>query len=175
MEASDDNVVIHHPNREKSSSKATKSIVIFLLIVSAVLVLIVTIGGWASLQGAQIVSIGYVIVFLVMGYFVNKWNRGVLPLAAALAILLLVVAAIAGPAWFERDKDGFDNPGIPPGLLGLLTLLIVPVQILLIAFAMRGFSQKWNVEIEMPREEYERRHGGRGSGGQPQYGGAAAG
>jgi lysylphosphatidylglycerol synthetase-like protein (DUF2156 family) len=172
MEASDENVVIHHPNREKSSSKATKSIVIFLLIVSAALVAIVTAGGWASLQGAQIVSIAYVLVFLAMAYYVNKWNRGVLPLAAALAILLLVVAAIAGPAWFERDKEGFDNPGIPPGLLGLLTLLIVPVQILLIAFAMRGFSQQWNVEIEMPREEYERRHRG---GGRPQYGGAAAG
>jgi lysylphosphatidylglycerol synthetase-like protein (DUF2156 family) len=170
MEASD--VVVHHPNREKPASKATKSIVIFLLLVSAALVLIVTAGGWASLQGAQIVSIGYIIVFLVMAYYVNKWNRGVLPLAAALAILLLVVAAIAGPAWFDRDKDGFDNPGIPPGLLGLLTLLIVPVQVLLIAFAMRGFSQQWNVEIEMPREEYERRHRG---GGRPQYGGAAAG
>jgi lysylphosphatidylglycerol synthetase-like protein (DUF2156 family) len=169
MEASD--VVVHHPNREKPASKATKSIVIFLLLVSAALVLIVTAGGWASLQGAQIVSIGYIIVFLVMAYYVNKWNRGVLPLAAALAILLLVVAAIAGPAWFDRDKDGFDNPGIPPGLLGLLTLLIVPVQVLLIAFAMRGFSQQWNVEIEMPREEYEREHRG---GGRPQYGGASA-
>jgi lysylphosphatidylglycerol synthetase-like protein (DUF2156 family) len=166
MEASNENVVIHHPNREKSESKATKSIVIFLLIASAALVAIVTAGGWASLQGAQIVSIAYVLVFLVMAYYVNKWNRGVLPLAAALAILLLVVAAIAGPAWFARDKDGFDNPGLPPGLLGLLTLLIVPVQILLIAFAMRGFAQKWNVEIEMPREQYEREHRG---GGTPQY------
>jgi lysylphosphatidylglycerol synthetase-like protein (DUF2156 family) len=171
MEASNENVVIHHPNREKSQSKATKSIVIFLLIVSAALVAIVTAGGWASLQGAQIVSVAYVLVFLAMAYYVNKWNRGVLPLAAALAILLLVVAAIAGPAWFDRDKEGFDNPGIPPGLLGLLTLLIVPVQILLIAFAMRGFSQKWNVEIEMPRDEYEREH--RGGGGRPQYGAAA--
>src|SRR5918999_3952916 len=164
MEASDDNVVIHRPNREKSSSKATKSIVIFLLIVSAVLVAIVTIGGGASLQGAQIVSIAYVLVFLAMAWYVNKWNRGVLPLAAALGILLAVVAGIAGPAWFERDKDGFDNPGLPPGLLGLVTLLIVPVQVLLIVFAMRGFTQQWNVEIEMPRDEYERQHRG-GPGG----------
>ena len=27
-------------------------------------------------------------------------------------------------------------------------MLIVPVQILLVAFAMRGFSQGWNVELE---------------------------
>jgi protein-S-isoprenylcysteine O-methyltransferase Ste14 len=171
MEAS--NTVLHHPNREKASSKATKSIVILLLLVSAGLVLVVTVGGWSTLQGAQIVSIGYVLVFLAMAWYVNKWNRGVLPLAAALAILLAVVAAIAGPAWFDRDKDGFDNPGLPPGLLGLLTLLIVPVQILLIVFAMRGFTQQWNVEVEMPRDEYDRQHRG-GQGGRPQYGGASA-
>ncbi len=167
MEAS--NTVVHHPNREKATSKATKSIVIFLLLVTAGLVAIVTFGGWASLQGAQIVSIAYVIVFVVMAYFVNKWNRGVLPLAAALAILLAVVAGIAGPAWFDRDKEGFENPGLPPGILGLLTLIIVPVQFLLIVFAMRGFQQQWNVEVEMPRDEYEREHGGGRGGGRPQY------
>ncbi len=30
----------------------------------------------------------------------------------------------------------------------MLTLLIVPVQMLLVAFAMRGFRQGWNVELE---------------------------
>jgi hypothetical protein len=30
----------------------------------------------------------------------------------------------------------------------VLTLLIIPVQMLLVAFAMRGFQQGWNVEIE---------------------------
>jgi hypothetical protein len=30
----------------------------------------------------------------------------------------------------------------------VLTLLIVPVQMLLVAFAMRGFQQGWNVELE---------------------------
>ncbi len=164
--------VIVHPNRDKAASKATKAMVVLLLLVSAALVAVVTIGGWSQLQGAQIVSISYVLIYLTIAFFVARWNRGTLPVAAGLAVLLLVVAAIAGPAWFDRDKTGFDNPGIPPGLLGLLTLLIVPVQILLIAFAMRGFSQQWNVEIEMPREEYERRHRG---GGRPQYGGAPAG
>ena len=37
---------------------------------------------------------------------------------------------------------------INAGVLGLITLLIVPVQMLLIAFAMRGFRQSWNVELE---------------------------
>jgi hypothetical protein len=93
----------------------------------------------------------------------------VLPLAAAFAIVLLVFAAIAAQGWFDRDATGYDNPGLPPGLLGLLTLVIIPVEFLLIVFAMRGFSQKWNVEIEMTRAEYDRRHREGGGGGQGGY------
>jgi hypothetical protein len=65
-----------------------------------------------------------------------------------LAVLLLIFALVAGPGWFARDKTGFAQPTIDAGLLGLLTLLLVPVQMLLIAFAMRGFRQGWNVELE---------------------------
>jgi lysylphosphatidylglycerol synthetase-like protein (DUF2156 family) len=166
----DDDLVIHHPNREKGGSKATKAGTILLLLATAGLVAIITIGGWASLEGAQVISIFFIIVFLVMAFFVARWNRGILPLASAFAIVLLVFAAIAAQGWFDRDASGFDNPGLPPGLIGLLTLVLIPVELLLIIFAMRGFSQKWNVEIEMTREEYDRRHrGGGGGGGQPGY------
>ena len=140
---------IEHPNRDKAESKATKAIVVLLLLVSAGLVLVITIGGWSELQGAQPVAFAYVIVMLVMAYYVSRWNRGVLPVAAALAVLFAVIAAVAGPAWFDRDKVGFDNPTLEPSILGLLTVILVPVQLLLLAFAMRGFSQKWNVEVEV--------------------------
>jgi hypothetical protein len=83
-----------------------------------------------------------------MAFFAARWNRGVLPVAAALAVLLAIFALVAGPAWFDRDKTGFAQPALNAGLLGLLTLLIVPLQMLLVAFAMRGFSQGWNVELE---------------------------
>jgi hypothetical protein len=139
--------VLLHPNRDKAESKATKAAVILLLVVSAVLIAVVTLGGWSELQGAQVVSFGYIVVYLVMAFFVGRWNRGVLPVAAALAILFAVVAAVAGPAWFERDKAGFDDPALEPSILGLLTIILVPVQLLLIAFAMRGFQQQWNVEV----------------------------
>jgi energy-coupling factor transporter transmembrane protein EcfT len=160
--------LIVHPNRDKPVAKATKAIVTLLLLVSAGLVLVVTAGGWPNLQGAQIVSVLYVIVYLALAYYIARWNRGSLPVAAGLAVLLLVVAAIAGPAWFDRDKNGYDNPGLPPGLLGLLTLIIVPVQFLLIVFAMRGFSQEWNVEVEVSRDEFERRGGPGNFEAQPQ-------
>lgn len=160
--------VLIHPNRDKAESKATKAAVILLLVVSAALIAIVTIGGWAELQGAQIVAIGYVIVYAIMAFFVIRWNRGVLPVAAGLAILFAVVAAVAGPAWFSRDKAGFSEPLLEPSILGLLTIILVPVQVLLIAFAMRGFQQAWNVEVEVDREEADRyRSGGSWGGGEP--------
>ena len=122
-----------------------------LLVVSAALILIVTIGGWGHLQGAQPISFAYALVYLVMAWVVARWNSGVLPVAAALAVLFAVIAAVAGPAWFARDKAGFDNPALDPSLLGILTISLVPVQLLLAAFAMSAFQQQWNVEVEVTR------------------------
>ena len=82
-----------------------------LLVASAVLVAIITFGGWSALQGAQIVSVVYIIVYLVMAYFVMRWTRGMLPLTAALAVGLAVFAAIAAPAWFARDEAELRRPG----------------------------------------------------------------
>jgi lysylphosphatidylglycerol synthetase-like protein (DUF2156 family) len=148
--------VVVHPNRDKAESKATKAAVILLLITSSALIAIVTAGGWSELQGAQLVSIAYVLIYILLAFYVARWNRGTLPVAAGLAVLFAVVAAVAGPAWFDRDKAGFQDPTLEPSILGLLTLIIVPVQILLIAFAMRGFQQQWNVEVEVTSEEAER-------------------
>lgn len=141
-------VIITHPNRDKPVVQATRATVIVLFLVSAALVLIVTVGGWSVLQGAIPVQIGYVAVYLTLAFYAGRWNRGVLPVGSALAVLLAIFALVAGPSWFNRDKTGFAEPAINSGLLGLLTLLIVPVQMLLVAFAMRGFKQGWNVELE---------------------------
>ena len=159
--------VLVHPNRDKPEAKATRAVVMLLLITSAALILIVTIGGWTELQGMQIVSFLYVFLYVLMAYFVGKWNRGVLPVAAGLAILFAVVAAVAGPAWFDRDKAGFNNPALEPSILGMLTLILVPVQLLLVAFAMRGFQQQWATEIEVSRDEADR-YGPDARGGEPQ-------
>jgi lysylphosphatidylglycerol synthetase-like protein (DUF2156 family) len=141
-------VIITHPNRDKPVVQATRATVVLLLLVSAALVLIVTVGGWSVLEGAIPIQIAYILVYLVFAFYAARWNRGVLPVAAGLAVLLAIFALVAGPAWFDRDKSGFAQPTLNAGLLGLLTLLIVPVQMLLVAFAMRGFQQGWNVELE---------------------------
>jgi len=144
---------LDRPNRRKASSKATKAIVAFLLVVSAVIMIIITFGGWDTLEGAIPLQIAYIVLYLGMAFLVMRWNRGVLPLSAALAIVLLIFAAVSGPAWFDRDKAGLTDPTLDEDILGLLSLILVPVQILLIAFAMRGFQQAWNVEVEKTRDE----------------------
>lgn len=144
-------VIIEHPNRRKPSVRMTKALVILLLLVSAGLMAIVCVGGWSALEGAKAILVGYILVYLVLAYYCARWTRGTLPLAAALAIILLIFAAIAGPEWFARDKPGYVDPALSSSVLGLVTLLLVPVEFLLIAFAMRGFRQDWHVEIERPR------------------------
>ena len=155
----EDDVRIERPNRKKASSKASRAVVILLLLASAALVLIVTIGGWDALAGAKLVQIAYILLYLVMAFYVARWNRGVLPVAAALAIILLIFAAVSGNAWFERDKDGFTSPALDEDIIGLLTFILVPVQVLLIGFSMRGFAQAWNVEVERPAEGNRERDG----------------
>ncbi len=138
------------PNRQKAEAKSAKALVVFLLLVSAGLCAVITIGGWERLEGGKIFAIFYILVYLLFAFFVSRWNRGCLPVAAALAIILAIFAGIAAPAWFDRAKDGLSSPALPEELLGLLTLLLVPVQVILIAVAMVAFNQEWHVEEERP-------------------------
>jgi protein-S-isoprenylcysteine O-methyltransferase Ste14 len=159
--------VIERPNREKATSKATKAVTVLLLLASAALMIIISVGGWEKLEGAKAVQIGYIGLYLLMAYLVARWNRGILPVAAALAIILLIFAAVTGQLWFDRDKEGFEPATIDESILGLLTYILVPVQVLLIIFAMRGFQQAWNVEVERPIG------GGHGQPGSGDAGGGA--
>lgn len=161
--------VIIHPNRDKAESKATKAIIVLLLLTSAGLVAIITIGGWKVLQGAQPVAAAYAILLVVMAWYVARWNRGVLPVAAALAVLFAVVAGVSAPAWFARDKAGFQDPALAPSILGLLTVILIVVEVLLLAFSMRGFQQKWNVELEVHEDDGDLPRDGEAPGGP--YGG----
>jgi lysylphosphatidylglycerol synthetase-like protein (DUF2156 family) len=145
--------VIHHPNREKAESRATKAIVVLLLLVSAAMVLLITVGGWSALQGGQPFALVYVFLNLLFAYYVSRWNRGLLTVAAAFAVFYGVLALVAAPSWFARDKAGFADPALDPGMLGLLTFVLVPIQALLVLFCARAFSQRWNVEVEVDPDD----------------------
>jgi lysylphosphatidylglycerol synthetase-like protein (DUF2156 family) len=175
--------VVVYPNREKAGSKVTKAIVAVIMLVSVALILIVTIGGWSKLQGLKPVNIIWMIAYLIMAFYIfTRWARGLLPITAGMAILLLMMAVIAGlgaagTSWFDRSHSGFANAqsvfgggGLSADVLGFFTLLIAPVQILLIFFAMYGFSQGWNVEMEVPAEEAKKRGYTPAETGPPQTG-----
>ena len=77
---------------------------------------------------------------------------------------MIAGTGVSGTSWFDRSHAGFagaqslfGGAGLSPGTLGTVTLLIAPVQVLLIFFAMRGFAQGWNVELEVPIEEAKKR------------------
>ena len=135
--------------QEKAQCKTMKAVVAFVLLVSAGLLLVITIGGLGAaghqrrrddnrLGGAL-----RPFAFLVM-----RWSRGILPVAAALAIILAIFAAIAAPTG-SRVRRTAGSPALPEDLLGLLTLIVVPVQLLLVIVAMIGFNQG-RVEEERP-------------------------
>jgi lysylphosphatidylglycerol synthetase-like protein (DUF2156 family) len=162
--------VITYPNRQKASSHIVRLIVVVLLVGSAALMLAITVGGWSKLQGLKPVNFIWALIYIIIAfYIVKRWARGLLPIAAALAILLLITAVIAGTgasgtSWFNRSNFGFapaqslfGGAGLGANTLGALTVLLIPVQALLIFFAMYGFAQGWNVEVEVPEDEARRR------------------
>ena len=154
--ADEERVVIEHPNRRKASSQLARLVVIVLLIISAAVVLIVAVGGWDAIEGAKPVQIAYIVVYFVLALFVARWSRGVLPMIAALAIILAIFGAVAAPAWFDRDGPGFTDPDLSADVLGLLCAVLVLLQLALIVVAMIAFRQRWNVEAERPRDEERR-------------------
>ncbi len=158
------------PNREKAASKAMKAVVALILLVSVGLLLIATIGGWSQLEGMKPINFIWCIAYLIIAFYVFvRWARGMLPIAAGLAILLLMVAVVAGlglsgTSWFDRSHTGFAHAksllggqGLSADTLGTVVLLLVPVQILLILVALQAFAQGWNVEQEVPIDEARRR------------------
>jgi hypothetical protein len=138
------------PNREKPEAQSARVLVVFLLLVSAAIAFIVIIGGWTRLEGVKPISVLYAGIYVLFAFLVARWNRGVLPVASALAIILAIFAGIAAPGWFDRAKPGLSDPALPPDLLGILCLILVPVQVILIAVAMVAFNQDWHVEEERP-------------------------
>ena len=160
---------IIHPNRERLICKVTRLFVVLVLLVSVGLMLAVTIGGWSKLEGMTPVNFIWCAVYLVIAFFILRWARGLLPIAAVLGVLLLAIAVIAwlglgGTSWYDRSHSAFAGAhalgggrGLDASVLGTLVVLLVPVELLLVVIALIGFAQGWNVELEITQEEAQRR------------------
>ncbi len=141
------------PNREKAGSVTTKFVIVLLLLATAGLAAVITIGGWSLLKGGGgmgLVCAIYAILYAFFAFLVARWSRGILPVAAALSMILAIFCAVGAESWFSRDKSGFDEALLPSALIGTLVIALGLLQIVLIAFALYGFNQEWHVEEERP-------------------------
>jgi hypothetical protein len=142
-----------HPNREKPEVVATKLVVGLLMVATAAIAALITIAGFSLLSGGGgmgVVGLIYAGLYALFAFFVFRWNRGVLPVAASLSMILAIFCAVGAESWFSRDKAGFDEGLIPVPIIGLLVIILLLLQIVLIAACFYGFSQDWHVEEERP-------------------------
>jgi hypothetical protein len=141
------------PNREKAGSVTTKFVIVLLLLATAAIAALITIGGWSLLIGGGGMGLAcaiYALLYAFFAFLVARWNRGVLPVVAALSMILAIFCAVGADSWFARDKAGFDEAMLPSSLIGLLVIVLGLLQLVLIAAAFYGFSQEWHVEEERP-------------------------
>ncbi|HEX3239546.1 MAG TPA: hypothetical protein VHR18_05360 [Solirubrobacterales bacterium] len=156
------------PNRQKAGSVTTKFVIVLLLLATAGVAGLITIGGWSLLKGGSgmgLVCAIYAILYAFFAFLVARWSRGILPLTAALSMILAIFCAVGASSWFERDKAGFDEALLPSSLLGLLVVILGLLQIVLIVAAFYGFSQEWHVEEERPIGSGENYGAGAAPGG----------
>jgi len=141
------------PNREKPGSITTKFVIVLLLAATAVIAALVTIGGWSLLKGGSgmgIVCAVYALLYAFFAIIVARWNRGVLPVVAALSMILAIFCAVGAESWFNRDRAGFDESLLGSSFIGLLVVILGLLQIVLVAASLYGFNQEWHVEEERP-------------------------
>ncbi len=139
------------PNREKAQSVTTKFVLVLLLWATAALAILVAITGFSLMTGGAgmgIMSLIYGILYAFFGFLVLRWNRGILPVAAALSIILAILCAVGANSWFARDKTGFEDGMIPTSVIGLLVIILALLQIVVIVASLYAFNQEWQVEEE---------------------------
>jgi hypothetical protein len=141
------------PNREKAESVTTKFVIVFLLAATAVIAALIAITGFSLMTGGSgmgIICLIYAALYAFFAFLVFRWSRGILPVAAALSMILAIFCAVGADSWFARDKAGFGEGLIPSPLIGLLVVILAILQLILIGIALYGFNQNWHVEEERP-------------------------
>src|ERR1700754_1476893 len=155
------------PNREKAGSVTIKWVIVLLLLATSALAAIVTIGGWSLLKGGGGmggVCIVYAILYFFFAFLVARWSRGILPLVAALSMILAIFCAVGADSWFARDKAGFEEAAFSSGVVGTLVVVLGLLQVVVVTISLYGFNQEWAVEEESPIGSGEDYGAGTGAG-----------
>src|SRR5262249_31753399 len=111
------------PNREKPGSVTTKFVIVLLLAATPAIAGLITVGGWSLLKGGGAmgaVCAIYALLYALFAFLVARWSRGILPVAAALSMILAIFCAVGANSWFARDRAGFADALLPSSLIGLL-------------------------------------------------------
>jgi hypothetical protein len=141
------------PNREKAESITTKLVLVLLLAATSALAFLVTITGFSLMTGGSgmsVVCLIYAGLYAFFAFLVFRWNRGILPVAAALSMILAIFCAVGADSWFARDKGGFEEALIPVTIIGLLVVILAILQLVVVAVSLYAFNQNWHVEEERP-------------------------
>jgi len=141
------------PNREKAESVTTKFVLVLLLASTAGVAAVVTIAGFSLLTGGSgmgVICLIFAALYAFFAFLVFRWNRGILPVAAALSTILAILCAVGADSWFARDKAGFEEALLPTPLIGTLVVVLILLQLVTIAVALYAFNQNWHVEEERP-------------------------
>jgi hypothetical protein len=141
------------PNREKAASITTKFVLVLLLVATAAIAALVTITGFSLLTGGGgmgVICMIFALLYALFAFLVARWNRGILPVAAALSTILAIFCATGAESWFSRDKAGFEKALIPVPVIGTLVVILLLLQIVIVIVALYAFNQNWHVEEERP-------------------------
>jgi hypothetical protein len=141
------------PNREKAESITTKFVLVLLLVATSAIAALVTITGFSLITGGagmSVICLIYAALYAFFAFLVFRWNRGILPVAAALSMILAIFCATGADSWFARDKAGFEKALIPTPLIGTLVVVLILLQLVTIAVCLYAFNQNWHVEEERP-------------------------
>ena len=144
-----DDVIIEHPNRDKPGSQTTRALVV----------------GAAARQrrafsrsrpseagrrsgGPSRCRSPTSSSTSLLAFYVARWRGVCCPSPRLLDVILLIFCAVGDRGDGRRDRVGFEDPLLAASVVGVLTIVLIPLQILLIVVAARGFSQRWSVEVE---------------------------
>jgi hypothetical protein len=126
-------------------------VLVFLLAATAAIAGLVTVTGFSLMTGGTgmgIICLIFAVLYAFFAFLVARWNRGILPVVAALSTILAIFCATGADSWFARDKAGFEDALIPVTLIGLLVVILTILQLVVIAVALYAFNQNWHVEEE---------------------------
>jgi hypothetical protein len=128
-------------------------VLVLLLAATSAIAFLITITGFSLMTGGSgmsVVCLIFAALYAFFAFLVFRWNRGILPVTAALSMILAIFCAVGADSWFARDKSGFEEALVPVPLIGLLVVILAILQLIVVAVSLYAFNQNWHVEEERP-------------------------